>query len=218
MRTLCYLIGVPGAGKSTAMAALLDRWELIEEIKLPFAHRRLRHPDLGEAAELGRHRPGGFSGTDALAMAVQPRVLQWLYPGHPDRSCPFDLVLGEGDRLGNSSFLEGAMARGWTIRLAILTISPLLAQARRDARGSEQHEPWVRGRQTKVYNMARWAADRPVRISTAMIDASRPVDAVARDLHAHFFGNTLDHQKLRAPIVDVQLPRRRVVLGDQETP
>lgn len=201
MKRLCYLIGVPGAGKSTAVAGVLAPWgEPVAEHRLPFAHRVLRHELLGTVVELGRHREGGYPGTDSLSMAVQPRVVAWL------RETTFDLVVGEGDRLGNIGFLDTAYGLGWEVRLAILAATPEVAAARRLARGSNQSEPWLQSRQTKVYNVAKWASVKP-HIRTAIVHADRPREDIVTALRDHFFGATQAATRMyQRPIEDVQLP------------
>lgn len=185
VKRLCYLIGVPGAGKSTAMAAVLEPWTApgvvgAEEHRLPFAHRVLPHPLMFTVVELGRQREGGFPGTDSLSMAVQPRVVKWL------AECQYEVVVGEGDRLGNIGFLDTAHRLGWEVRLAVLACLPEVAAERRRLRGSDQSVPWLLSRQTKVFNVVKWASSQP-HIRTAIVNASRPREEIADVLRDHFF-------------------------------
>lgn len=201
MKRLCYLIGVPGAGKSTAMAGVLAPWgEPSAEHRLPFAHRVLDHQLLGTVVELGRHREGGYPGTDSLSMAVQPRVVAWL------RDTTHTLVVGEGDRLGNIGFLDTAHGLGWEVRLAVLACLPELAAERRRIRGSDQNPSWLQSRQTKVYNVTKWAAARP-HIRTAIVHADRPRGEIVTALRDHFFATTQAGTRFyQRPIEDLQLP------------
>lgn len=139
-RYLTYVIGEPGAGKST-LAAHLFRGLVHVERDIPFAHRLY---SCG-VYELGKRRPD-FPGTDALSMSVQPKVLAWM-----DRLKPF-MVFGEGDRLGTSSFLDGAEQLGYTVNVWCVS-GPDVAALHRRIRGSEQDEQWINGRRTKVRNI-----------------------------------------------------------------
>lgn len=154
MRRLFYLIGEPGAGKSTLFAKLTE--PLIPSVKRsPFAHTYWWN-DRSAIAELGERRPGGFGGTDSLSMSVQPKVLTWLETHNTH-------VIGEGDRLANGKFFTGATAAGWDVTVAYLEVAPELAEARRVARAQElgtkpQNDQWVQGRRTKVLRLAEdWA-------------------------------------------------------------
>lgn len=141
MPELTYLIGEPGSGKST-LAAHLTRDVPFNEGTWPFAHRAYR----GGVFELGKRRRD-FPGTDALSMSVQPVVLRWLKDYLPP------LVFGEGDRLGNKSFLAAAAGLGYNVHVYVLEGEEAAAMGR-ELRGSRQDAKWVQGRQTKVRNVA----------------------------------------------------------------
>jgi predicted ATPase len=152
-RYLTYIIGEPGVGKTTLIDAMTANLPF-EEADTPFAHRVY---ECG-VWELGRHREGGFSGTDALSLSVQPDVLQFMESIRPA------LVLGEGDRLGNNSFIRAMEALGYKITLWWLS-GIHEARERRAKRALElgvkpQNETWLKGRQTKVKSLAeRWDAN-----------------------------------------------------------
>lgn len=175
---LLYLIGPPGVGKTTGLRRALDGSVFREVIRRPFHHEAwFPHPgemDAPAGYTLGVHdAPGGFAGTDALPMNVQPRVLGWLF----DLSSPPTdrVVVGEGDRLANMKFLLPARNQGWKVTVCRLTGSPEALQARRDARGSNQDRTWIKGRETKVENLARAAHDAGIPvdvIDTTDLDVS----------------------------------------------
>jgi hypothetical protein len=148
---LVYVIGEPGAGKTTMVDATLAPWTRIP-VEVPVPHELLRHPaDLlcrTFGVHLGRRRPGGFGGTDALSMSIQPAVLAWL------ATSPAPLVLAEGDRLANPSFFDAVRAQGHHLDLVLLAVTPGAAAARRRARGGHQDPGWVQGRVTKVRRLA----------------------------------------------------------------
>jgi energy-coupling factor transporter ATP-binding protein EcfA2 len=144
---LLYLIGVPGAGKSTLFKEL-TRLQPSAPRKHPFAH--IYYPMIN-AVQLGADRPG-HSGTDALSMSVQRTACAWL------DTRPADYVIAEGDRLGNSKFFEWCVDNGIELTVVHLYVTEDLADARRKQRGSDQNAQWLKGRVTKVEGLAeRWA-------------------------------------------------------------
>jgi ribose 1,5-bisphosphokinase PhnN len=144
--TLVYIVGVPGAGKSTLMAALTAEAGRHPQTK-PFAHTvLLGRQGAPVGAELGRRRET-FSGTDALAMNVQPKATQWL------AERPYPLILGEGMRLGTIGFLEAAAGAGYAVKLVHLEVPEETAAQRRAQRGSNQDEKWLKAARTRVGNL-----------------------------------------------------------------
>ena len=144
MRTLVYLCGPPGAGKSTLMAALtagIDRHPTAE----PVPHDCLAG---GLAAELGVRREGGFPGTDGLSMSIQPKAIAWI------AGKPYPLILGEGQRLANKGFLYAAMGAGYTVTLVHLDAAQAVLDGRCAARGSRQSPAWRRGAATRARKLA----------------------------------------------------------------
>lgn len=162
---LVYLIGVPGAGKSAVMAELV-RGRRRRVFTQPFAHTTYEDG----LVQLGRERVGR-SGTDTLAMNVQPRVLAML------ETQTWSRVLGEGDRLANRAFFDGARLRGYTLDVILLDCPPEVAAERRAARGSEQDARWLKSRASKIENL------RP--LATAVLDATLPVETLVATLSAH---------------------------------
>jgi len=147
MRHLIYIIGEPGSGKSSLLAALLHG-QGIEHDK-PFAFIQF----LG-GIELGARREK-FSGTDALPMNVQPTVLEWMKIV-PDET----ILIGEGDRLANDGFFLSAKEMGYDLMLYHLWVPPDIGETRRKARGSGQNKSWIAGRVTKVKNLAKkWSPE-----------------------------------------------------------
>lgn len=164
---LLYLIGEPGVGKTTTMAALTSRWDNLGEITDHPARTLFGQRRTGQVAavELGRRRPGGFSGTDALPMAVITAAELHLRSGLAGAECP--LMLAEGARLANRRFLSAAVAAGWHVDLAYL-FGELAAELRRTARGSTQSPSWVVGAATRA---RRLADDPPHGVAVHLIRA-----------------------------------------------
>lgn len=162
---LLYIIGLPGSGKTTLTRALvIGRRRRVQTS--PFAFTTYEDG----LVQLGRDRLG-HGGTDALSMSVQPKIVAALQSGVWHR------VLGEGDRLANPSFFEAARAAGYIVDVALLAVPVEVAAERRRERGTDQSETWLRGRQTKLENLAEHV--------TITLDGTRPVEHAATVLAAH---------------------------------
>lgn len=145
---LVYLIGQPGAGKTTVADCMTETFARVD-IDQPLPHRAWLNPDGTFAfVSLGRHREG-FGGTDTLAMNVQPKVVDWLTSPIAPR-----VVFGEGDRLGNLKFHDAMKAAGWDVTMVYLDTPDGEASVRRRDRGSNQDPTWVKGRISKARTLA----------------------------------------------------------------
>ena len=154
---LVYIVGQPGSGKSTLMAALTTRWDrhaIAPCESYPVAHDVLTDKKTGavEAVELGKRREL-FSGTDSLASSIIDKAAPWI------ATQPYDLVLAEGARLANKRFLEAAMSGGYQVVLVLLDHAKAedWRMKRSADLGREQNEGWVRGRLSASRNLAEWA-------------------------------------------------------------
>jgi ABC-type cobalamin/Fe3+-siderophores transport system ATPase subunit len=145
---LVYLVGPPGAGKTTVLDRLVGSNRRVL-VRKPFAHQLL--PDIG-AVILGEHRPP-FSGTDTLSMGVARIIEPWLQRAeHP-------LILAEGDRLAYERFFRVAAQAGYEVRLFHIDVDQVTAERRRRVRSEmnglkAQNEAWCAGRATKARNLA----------------------------------------------------------------
>jgi len=167
MPELLYLIGFPGAGKTTLLSKCLEGIPSTTVLD-PFAH--VVYPG---GAQLGKVR-GTFSGTDALSLSVQPKVVKWL--SHR----PYENIVAEGDRLANERFFQSVQEYGYHLTVVYLDIPPWTAAERRAERGSNQNPAWVRGRQTKVAGLASRYV-RPV----WWLDGCLPAKKLAETLCQH---------------------------------
>lgn len=144
---LLYLIGDPGSGKTTAVEYLTRRCPG-EVQKVPYVawteyDRRV--------CQLGYQREN-FSGTDALGLASQKRVIAWLLEQSKHR-----YVLAEGDRLANSKFFTAMMEAGVDLTVVTLLVKERELRRRRSERnaalGRTQNDAWLAGRSTKLVNL-----------------------------------------------------------------
>jgi hypothetical protein len=148
---LLYLVGAPGVGKSTVAGHLTARWDRELMRGVPVPHSRMLHPVSRRLVglELGVPRPD-FPGTDALAMDVGPRALQFL----STQMVPF--ALGEGSRLATQPFIGGLARAGVDITLVRLTADEELLTERWRARGSKQSPSWRKGAATRATRLTEW--------------------------------------------------------------
>lgn len=150
---MIYLVGQPGSGKSTLMAALtkgLVRVTLDAD-REPVPHDQLVDRVTGEVvgAEIGKQR-GAFSGTDALASSIIDKAVPWV------QTQPYDVLLAEGARLANKRFIQAAADAGYAVMLGLLDhdAQETWRKRRSKALGREQNLSWVKGRLTSSRKLA----------------------------------------------------------------
>jgi hypothetical protein len=134
--------GEPGAGKSTLMTRFVNHIQpskMYNEVKLvPYLKQ-------GNIYIFGKYDEGEvFSGTDRMSMAVQPEAIKFLESLSKD-----SIVLFEGDRLFNASFLEHCV-ENYDTTIIYLSTEKEIREERYKQRGSEQNETWLNGRETKI--------------------------------------------------------------------
>jgi hypothetical protein len=149
---MLYIAGPPGVGKSLLARTLTSGWDrsVLRHASVP--HSVLSHPGSGRAVglELGVPRED-FPGTDALAMDIGPRALEFLLA----RQLPF--ALGEGSRLATRPFLGGLVAAGVRLTFVSLSAPQDILDQRWRSRGSKQNTAWRKGAFTRSERMYEWA-------------------------------------------------------------
>lgn len=148
---IIYLIGAPGAGKTTLTEAFTSDWTDSAKHEQPVKFRT-HHTPHGDALSLGWLRPS-FGGTDTLGNTAILSIEPWL----PNIAKDYSIIYGEGDRLANARFFDLCKTIG-DFYLFYLATDPLVAAERRAQRsiatGKTQNPTWVKGRETKHKNLA----------------------------------------------------------------
>lgn len=168
---LVYVIGAPGAGKTTLVGGLVGPTGWTEQSE------PIPHLSRGPIRMPGRRRVP-FGGTDTLAMNIARKAEAWI------ASLPAPLVIGEGDRLAYGRFFDVAASAGYRLHLIHLGVRPEEAERRRAARADElgvppQNPTWVQGRTSKAGRLAaqfgaQWVrgdTDDPVGAARALLAA-----------------------------------------------
>jgi GTPase SAR1 family protein len=175
-----YLLGGPGAGKSTLMSELLRGWTPGPYVRFTqremFGHWLL-NDELELSAYLGHLRPE-YPGTDALSMSVAPHALSWL------ESLPRNVsrVFGEGTRLGHSGFLQALHVHTELTVVYLYASDDITAQRRSERPGKVLNETYVKMAAAKARNAAE--ACRSAGIRVLDLDASRTPQELAKEVLA----------------------------------
>ncbi len=151
MSVACYLVGAPGSGKTSLMAATVDRLgsrsprQLLDPIP-HVVHEPSRWVELGK-------RRDHFSGTDALGYAVMPKAKAFVESPRRPR-----YLLGEGDRLATSSFLS-LLSENYDQFLLVYLDGDHIAATRAADRAAALGKPpqsasWWIGRASKARRLA----------------------------------------------------------------
>lgn len=155
MLTVTAIGGVPGTGKTTLMREIMKRqngFDLLIKQGLLTRHEYF----CSRVAVLGDYSDPDsvFAGTDKLSMAAQPEAITF-FEGMATRDADWH-VLYEGDRLFTASLLQTLVSnRAVRLRILILNTGPAILAERYKARGSNQSETFLKGRFTKVQNIAQ---------------------------------------------------------------
>ncbi len=150
--------GEPASGKTTLMRALLGKLKQAHTEHIPFKAGLIRghkfaspRGDVPWVVVLGVYDTGEvFEGTDKLSMSVQPAAKKFI------DDCDDDLVvIFEGDRLFNKSFLQHCIAKVGesNITATVLYTDAESTEARHKARGDSQTATFLKGRRTKINNI-----------------------------------------------------------------
>lgn len=155
MKTLAYIFGQPGSGKTTLMTALCSDATKFYEADSPIKHRAMRRD--GELFTVLGADAKPFGGTDTLSYTAAARASEWLAELAECKAGK--TIIAEGDRLATSKFFEQAR-KFYRVVLFYLDCDDKTAQQRREQRAKDykldmQSPSWVKGRVTKHKNTAK---------------------------------------------------------------
>lgn len=174
-----YVIGGAGSGKSTFMAALVQKLGLryggledLHSARNAKAMVTLRGHRLyetvrdinGRGMYLGVQRDR-FPGSDGLDRASSPVAEEWIKIGSNNGNLP-EWILGEGATLATRRFLY-ALHDHTDMMLIHLHVDPMVADLRFLQRGSEQDETFVKNTVTRSANLLRDMNSRGCRTVSA---------------------------------------------------
>lgn len=136
-----YIIGLPGTGKTTLMKRFMEQYDWTPHRPIDLLDSHIS----GNIRVLGKYEEGEtFSGTDRLSMAVSPKAVEFI------QSKPDEVIIGEGDRLNNKTFLS---ACGEDLTIIHLEVDDETRERRYKERGSNQSEKFIQTVRTKVSNV-----------------------------------------------------------------
>ena len=144
--------GEPATGKTTLFKNLRNKLGKPKHFKFKMVRGELYEVEPRNIFMLGVYDDGTFSGTDRLSMAVQPQVMDFLKAINKDFKNP--IVLFEGDRLFNKSFIKAIKER-YDTALYLTIANEKEKQRRHVSRGDTQSDKWLKGRKTKIANILK---------------------------------------------------------------
>lgn len=154
MKTVVGIGGEPATGKTSLMRQIIEALKTSEN-PAEFHFKKLVKGTVFNKSKIyivgdyfGNET---FAGTDRLSMAVQPVFLDFL-----DSLDNYSTVLFEGDRLFNRKSIDFLIGRpDFKCRFYALKASLSETARRRNLRGTDQSETWLKGRKTKTDNLIK---------------------------------------------------------------
>lgn len=148
---IAALIGEPATGKSTIARTLVEGLSL----SVPFKQGLVfgTHHPRDRVIVFGNYPIGEiYGGTDRFSMAAQPSAISYLQQLQED---PHNWsVFFEGDRLGTLTFLKFCKEIAGEFRLFKTEVRESIIQQRHIDRRDTQSETFLKGRKTKISNIA----------------------------------------------------------------
>lgn len=165
MMTVCYVLGPPGVGKTTATRLLLEETrELIAKPKWTVG------PKIVAA---GHYSGATFDGADTVPYNGVNDCLQYW---EDNLMATHEVTFLDGDRFSHAKTKLYFETRAERVCAVILKATDEHLQRRRDGRGSNQNPTWLKGRVTKALRFFDLFQDK------AVIDSNAGVAAVADDI------------------------------------
>lgn len=151
MKAAIYIIGAPGAGKTTLTNTLTENWNTLEAPLQPVKHINYQTLTGLKVTQLGHAKPP-FGGTDTLSYTAINLIEPWL------PTLEADYLYAEGDRLANTRFFD-YLKQHTTLHLFYLRAPQITLINRRTDRAEANNLPmqnpsWANGRATKHQRLA----------------------------------------------------------------
>lgn len=143
-RTVLWIVGEPGLGKTTLARALLGQ-------PLTLTQKSAPKWTVGPGGCAAGHYTGqAFDGADTIPYSGGQKVLKYWQDILSDTR----LTILDGDRLSNFGSIRFFNNQLDLRCVHLVAPHPGVGKARRAARGSRQNETWLKGRVTKARNFA----------------------------------------------------------------
>lgn len=167
--------GLPAAGKSTIVKNIIKSLGKHKIFKYGTVRGEFYEPNIYVLGKYDRK----FGGTDTLSMAVQPHAERFI-KNMKDKEI---VILYEGDRLFNRSFIKKIIDTGINHSLYMIIADPDIIDKRHSERGDTQSEQWIKGRKTK-YNKIYSAYADVIKLlrNNNEIDLKSNMEIIWRDL------------------------------------
>lgn len=149
MNTIIALGGEPATGKSTLTKKLLKCFDVPKTTAEPY-QKILRFHQKENLYFFGVYDDDAqvFSGTDRLAMNVQPIAVEFI------KNLKNSVVFFEGDRLFSNSFLE-VCADNADLKIIFLKANHDVLAQRHVDRNDSQPEQFLKAKRTKLNNISQ---------------------------------------------------------------
>ena len=175
-RTAAFIVGAPGVGKTTALAALLD----------PFGTQLVPSPKwtlCSPVAMVGHYTGASHDGGDTVPYnGAQAALDFWRDYLLTDPSLV--AFVFDGDRFSTANVLsfvmEHAEKNDVDVCCVYLDASQEALDERRAARGSTQDPAWMKGRGTKAARFAEKLGSKTTTVDTTALDVEQ-VQGLVRD-------------------------------------
>lgn len=165
---ILWVVGAPGAGKTTLTRTILNRACSADPAKLWRLNTKPKWTVVKDICAAGHYKGDTFDGGDTVGYNCVEETLDYW----EEHLSALPLTIFDGDRFSSENVLRAMLAIGEECRCLQLTASELLLDTRRAERGSKQNAAWMKGRATKA---SRFVLKFPP-LHRVSLDAASPMD------------------------------------------